>query len=192
MDYKQITESFKLLIEKLEKILPVLNKYGSKLVEEKHYDEAREIISKAETMVSLQNKVKALQEEWQSLEVQTIEFKMQTEDMVEKDIQEIKKQFRSEPHLHNKDFRVPILQALVNLGGRSQRKYVFGELEKILADKLTENDWQKPPSNKKLTRWQTIATHTRTDLLNEGLITLNPQKGIWIITEKGRNALKGE
>jgi hypothetical protein len=99
-------------------------------------------------------------------------------------------QFRSEPHTSSSAFRIPILQALENLGGSGRRKEVFGELEIIMADQLNENDRKILPANRYLTRWQKNAMHTRTKLLNEDYISADPKQGIWMITEKGKEYLK--
>jgi len=99
---------------------------------------------------------------------------------------ETEKQFRSQSHTSSKEFRIPILQALVNLGGSAKRKLVFDELEKIMGDQLSDNDREPLPSRKRVARWQRIATNTRTKMRDEGYITVDPNKGVWIITEKGR------
>ena len=103
---------------------------------------------------------------------------------------ETEKQFRSQPHTSSKDFRIPILQALVNLDGRARRIDVFEELEKIMGDRLSENDKQRLPSKSSLTRWQKNAQRACNELLDEGLITAITEKGIWIITEEGRSYLE--
>ena len=186
MTDNEITKSFDNLINSMDELLPVLDQQGSKLVEKHHYQEARETISKAEMVMSLQNKLNALKDDWLGLGLATDEPSPADKEASKKVSPETEKQFRSQSHTSSKEFRIPILQALVNLGGSAKRKLVFDELEKIMGDQLSENDWKPLPSRKRVSRWQRIATNTRTNLREDGYITVDANQGIWIITEKGK------
>ena len=105
---------------------------------------------------------------------------------------ETERRFRSEPHTSVKAYRLPILQVLVNLGGSARRKDVFDELEKMMADQLTENDRKTLPSNPRLTRWQRIAANSRNGLLKDGYLTAVPEEGLWVITDTGRVFLRDD
>jgi restriction system protein len=187
---EDIQNSFITLIKQLDEILPGLNQQASRLIEEQRYPEAGELISKAEKVVSLQTQIKTLQDAWHSLGVSAIESALLTEVDSQKEMQTLQKQFRAEPYSSYKEFRMPILQALVNLGGRATRQRVLMELEKIMADQLTENDWHTQPSNRKKIRWHNIASNARTHLYNEGLIMVDVKQGVWEITPEGRKVLE--
>ena len=64
-----INQTIDSLLEQLESIIPELNKQGSQLMQEKKYDQARQIIAKAESVVAFQGKVSALREEWLKMAV---------------------------------------------------------------------------------------------------------------------------
>jgi hypothetical protein len=157
---------------------------------EQRYQETKEVLSTPEVEVPVPIEIEEPEIENQRLKLESDEGAKPSEEDIGKVSRETEKQFRSEPHTSNKAFRMPILQALINLGGRAERKIVFDELEKIMGYKLTENDRKPLPSNKKLLRWQKIAGHARTDLLNDGYISVDPKKGMWMITEKGRKELE--
>jgi len=186
MNKNEISTSFDNLIENINKLLPNLNQQSSDLIEKHQYQEAKETISKAETVMSLRKKIENLKEEWLGLNLPSADSPPSSEDTKQKVSPETEKQFRSQSHTSSKEFRIPILQALVNLGGSAKRKLVFDELEKIMGDQLSENDREPLPSRKRVARWQRIATNTRTKMRDEGYITVDPNKGVWIITEKGR------
>lgn len=188
MTDNDISKSFDRLIENLKKLLPELNQQGSELIGKHQYHEAKEIISKAEMLMSMQYKLLALKKEWLDLELPSAVTPPSSNDDL-KVSPETQRQFRSQPYTSSKDFSIPILQALVNLGGKARRMDVFKELEIIMGDQLSENDKNSLPSKRSLTRWQKNAQYARNGLLDEGLITAITEKGIWIITEKGREFL---
>jgi len=190
MERDHVAELFNAIIEDLEKFLPVLNQNGAQLIEDQKYEEAKNVITNAEMVVFLQKKLIDLKEEWLRLNLPPFDTMPSSELEQQGVLQETIRQFRSQPHTVSKDFRLPILQALVNLGGRAKRKMVFEELEKIIGDRLSENDWEVLPSKKSMTRWQTIAQNARNGLLDDEYISVIPEKGIWIITESGRALLK--
>jgi hypothetical protein len=165
------------LINKIIKLFSSLFKRGTSPEIKEKAQETKVTITEVEQDVSPPIEIDEPECESPSRDSPSIENAAPSEDDRTKVSRETEMEFRSQSHTSSKEFRIPILQALVNLGGSAKRKSVFEELEKIMGDKLTENDWQTPPSKKKLTRWQTIATHTRTNLLNEDLLMSFPKKG---------------
>ena len=187
---EDIQNSFIALINQLDEILPGLNQQASQLIEEQRYPEAGELVSKAEKVVSIQFQIKTLQNVWLSLGVDATESALISERDSKKEMPTYEERFRREPHLGYQAFMMPILQALVNLGGRATRQRVLIALEKLMFDQLTENDWHTLPSNSKKIRWHEVASHARTQLLDKGLITVDVKQGVWEITPEGRKALE--
>ena len=186
----EIQTSFSGLINLFDEILPVINKHVSQLLKEQRYQEAGELITKAEKIVIIQGQIGDLKEDWSRLDVSAIESALLSVGDLQRDMEPLVNQFKAEPHSSYKVFRMPVLQALINLGGEAQRKQVLIELETLMAYQLTENDWHTLPSDGKSIRWHKIATHARTSLLNEGYITVDVKKGSWAITPEGKKALE--
>lgn len=84
-----------------------------------------------------------------------------------------------------KEFRIPILEALVELGGRAEAKEVLKIVEQKLKGKLNKYDYENIPSNPHKIRWKDTASWCRNTLVNEGLLSSNSPKGVWEITENG-------
>lgn len=88
-----------------------------------------------------------------------------------------------------KEYRIPILEALVEKEGKAEQKEVFDIIEQkmggmfgnldiaILRDGYTK-------------RWQKNAAFQRLRMVREGLLKSNSPWGVWEITEKGRKFLK--
>jgi len=186
MNRNEITKSFDNLTKDINTLLPELNQQSSELIDKHQYQEAKEIISKAERVLSLRNKLESLKEEWLDLELHSLETRSSSDEDKLKVSPETERKFRSQPHTKTKEYLIPILQALVNLGGSAKRQHIFQEIENIMSDQLLENDKNPLPSNPSVTRLQRIATSAGRKLRKEGYITIGPKTGVWEIAEKGR------
>jgi hypothetical protein len=87
------------------------------------------------------------------------------------------------------EYRLPILQALVQLGGKSTPNKILDQVGEIMRDTLNQYDKEHLTSTPSLARWRNTAHWTRNSLVNEGLLSKDSPKGIWEITEAGRQAI---
>ena len=88
-------------------------------------------------------------------------------------------------------FTKPILEALVELGGSAPVSNVLDLVEPQLKSKLKDVDYQPLPSDPNTLRWRNTAQWTRHDLVNQGFLKNDSPRGIWEISEKGRDWLGG-
>ena len=167
---------FDMLLEDLEQVIPDLNAQISELAAQKKFDQAQVVLDKAKQVTAVQQKVQALREEWKALNLTT---------------QEPPKP-QPEPGLimTQQDLRIPILQALVTLGGKAHCQIVFTKLEETIGNRFTEADWQTMPSNDKEIHWINSARWSRLQMVEEGLLSSNSPHGIWEITPQGRKFLE--
>jgi hypothetical protein len=180
-----IRTSFNDINKNLDEILLTINQQVAELVEDGNYTEAKRVIESAEEVLALQDHVRDVKENL--LALYDLEKDDAQQSFVERKLitREFNKLIRSKPHTSNKAIRLPILQALENLGGKATRKDLFLELEKVMDKELTEADWMTLPSDDKITVWQGIATHALQDLKKDGLILNDSRLGQWEITKKG-------
>lgn len=87
-------------------------------------------------------------------------------------------------------YRVPILSALVELGGSAPLMSVLERVWVSLQGRLTPLDLEPLPSNPRYARWKNRAQWCRNTLREEGLVAANSPHGIWEITEAGRRWLE--
>jgi len=87
-------------------------------------------------------------------------------------------------------FRQPILEALVELGGKAPMRKVLDVVEKKVRSKLNKYDLEALPSDPKSVRWRNTAQWCRNTLVEEGLMRRDSPYGIWEISELGRKALQ--
>jgi hypothetical protein len=85
-------------------------------------------------------------------------------------------------------FRIPVLQALISLGGKETTARVVDEVGRILADQLTEQDRQVRANGD--IDWRYSCRWARQDLVNEGLMRSDSPHGVWEISTQGREYIQ--
>ena len=82
-------------------------------------------------------------------------------------------------------YRVPILEILVESGGRADSRTVLDILKRSI--QLLPSDLESTSSGG--IRWENRANWARMDMVIEGLIRKGSPRGVWEITDSGRQAL---
>ena len=176
---------FEQLIRELDHSIPGLNQEGSQLFAAGKYDEAKMLIAKVETLIGLREKIKALEEEWTKLALPLPHFEPAPQTPL------IPKQFPN-PRLvkgirtGEAEFKNPILEALVEIGGSGSIVKVISIVEKKMSDRLNDVDRQILKSTPGKPRWRNTAQWERNTLVNEGLMKKGSPHGVWEISDAGR------
>ena len=82
---------------------------------------------------------------------------------------------------------MPLLSALVELGGSAPMEDVLRRVEQKMKGMLNDYDYQGLPSDPKTLRWRNSAQWCRNTLVREGLMQSDSPRGIWAISAKGRD-----
>lgn len=90
------------------------------------------------------------------------------------------------PRTQEADFFVPILEALVQLGGQAAPRQVLRIVEQRMADRFTPADLEPIPSSKTHLRWDKTANWARSELADLGYLVRPSRFGIWEISDAGR------
>ena len=86
-------------------------------------------------------------------------------------------------------YHVPILEALVELGGKAPVSAVLERVYTKLEGRLQPSDLEFVPSGQE-ERWRNTAKWARADLKEQGYLAADSPKGIWEITDAGRRYLE--
>jgi hypothetical protein len=81
------------------------------------------------------------------------------------------------------DFRIPLLEALIALGNQAPAKKVRDYLEKKLRSKLKSGDLENVTSGDP--RWWNAVCWVRNDLVKNGEMRSDTERGVWGISDKG-------
>ena len=84
-----------------------------------------------------------------------------------------------------KAYRIPILKALVELGGAATITQVLERVEQMMQDQLLPKDYEILRDGRSV-RWRNTAQWERQSLVTEGLLSSESPRGIWEITDAGR------
>jgi hypothetical protein len=87
-------------------------------------------------------------------------------------------------------FVLPILSALEELGGSAPMQKVLEKVGAALKGQLRDVDYQSLKSDPGRPRWNNTAQWARNTMVVEGFLKTNSPRGIWEITEAGRQHLR--
>lgn len=88
-------------------------------------------------------------------------------------------------------YRVPILRALVTLGGEANIDTILERVRAIMGDQLNAHDLDTLADGKTV-RWINTVQWARNTLREEDLIRDDTSRGVWGISEAGRKWLKAQ
>jgi len=88
-----------------------------------------------------------------------------------------------------KEYRIPILEALLEKGGKASQGEVFEIIEQKMSGDFNHLDLETL-SDGYTKRWQKMAAWQRYTMVKEGLLRSDSPRGIWEITEKGKRFLE--
>ncbi|MEA3326154.1 MAG: winged helix-turn-helix domain-containing protein [Chloroflexota bacterium] len=188
MKKKEVIPTMKALVESVDAIIQGLNEKGAQLFKQGKYDQARAMLAKVESILGFRGKVLCLEDEWKILDVPIL--KKSSKPKVKKASATMTKPLPRGLRTNPGSFRYPILEALDRLGGSGNIREVFRIVEEILSGQLNKYDYQALPSDPNSIRWKKTVSWERYNMVKEGLLVSDSQRGIWEITDTGRESLR--
>ncbi len=187
MHKREVIPAIKGLLEEVDQVILRLNEKGAQLFKAGKYDQARALLAKAESVSGFRGKVLCLEDNWKALSVPPT--KRSSASLAKEERVQISQPLMPGLKTPYDDFRYPILEALIRLGGAGRVREVLSLVEEILSDQLNHYDYQSLPSDPNSVRWKNSASWERYNMVQDGLLAPDSQRGIWEITEVGREAL---
>ncbi|MCL5283125.1 MAG: winged helix-turn-helix domain-containing protein, partial [Armatimonadetes bacterium] len=171
-----------------------INQEGSAIgetLQAKRFDEAKEILRRAEALTILKDKVMAIMEEWDSLTSAAPEPKPVAKKAAVAPVKRAKpvKAVRV-TRAKKSSYYLPILRVLSEMGGEGRAKDVLLKVHETMQDILSSADDERMASGSKLPYWQYTAQFARNDLLKKGYLKANSARGLWELSGEGREYLK--
>jgi len=182
MKKNEVNTAFEILLEEIESVVNGLNQEGELAFKEQDYEKAKMVIEYATRLTSFRDKVKELQKEWENIFVDKLPRNISRR----KGLKKLKRGLRTTED----EFRIPILESIVELGGKAEMKEVLKRVEDKMSHKLNQYDLERLPSNTSQKRWENTAQWCRNTLVTEGLLSHDSPRGIWEITLEGRRYLE--
>lgn len=177
MNKNEVNTAFEILLEEIEEVFNMLSKEGEVAFKGQDFDKAKKLVENGERLKGFREKLKSLQEEWQTIFADQVP-KLHRK---KKETGKLKRGLRTP----EKDYVKPILEALVELGGKAEVRTVLDRVYQKMKSVLNEYDIQHLPSDPKQKRWENTAQWARNTMINKGLLKADSPRGLWEITKEG-------
>lgn len=183
-----VGEALALLSETLTEEKTRIGEEGADAIKAGAFETARQVIEFAERLIAFQNKVAALADEWEDLENARDAATPEVQQIVSKHFFGKKKKGLITPQ---EDYCKPILEVLVEMGGKGKTKAVLDRVGEKMKATLKPIDYESHKSNDKQIRWRNTAQWARNKMVNtDGRMKKDSPNGVWEISEKGRKWLE--
>ncbi len=186
----RVAPALRALLNELNVELDWVNEEGGKALQEGDYHRVEEIAVRGKEIKAFSQKVAGLHAEWEGFSKGFAEPRQGTPSSpsTRQPRRPVRPGFQPDPAGTPRDaFRLPILQALVEMDGRGARTQIFARLHEMMKHQLREHDLASVPSGS--VRWHGKAQSARQAMVREGLLSRDSLYGIWEITEAGRSFL---
>ena len=165
-----------------------IRKEGSKAMNEGDYDTATAVIDFAKRLLAFQKKVAGLEKEWEELEDLRDKATPAVQEIVSKRFFGRRKSGEITGHL---EFCRPLLEVLVEMGGKARTKDVLDRLGEKMKPLLKPKDFEIHKSKGQQIRWRNTAQWARNHMANvDGRMKNDSPNGVWEISPQGRAWLK--
>jgi hypothetical protein len=182
MDRNEVSAAFEIVLEEIETVVDGLNQDGAGAFHKGDYDTARGLIEIATRLAEFRGKVRGLQKEWDNI----FSTRIPRKATKRKRFPRLQRGLRTSEDA----FRCPILETLVEVGGSAPVNEALDRVEQKMKNILNSYDRQPLPSYPNTVRWRNTAQWCRNALVQEGLLKADSPRGVWEISDRGREALK--
>lgn len=182
MNKNEVDIAFEILFEEIEKVFNAIKQEGKSAFEKQDFEKIKTLTKNGKQLKKFIKKLKRLYEEWKNIFSTTIQKS--------KGKQEKRGRLKRGLRTPENKFIIPILQSLVELGGKAKMKEVFDKVYEKMKFILKPYDFQHLKSKPSSKRWQNTTQWARNTMVNKGLLSSDSPRGIWEITEKGRKYIE--
>jgi restriction system protein len=183
-DVTAVGEAFDMLLEEIEGVVHDINIAGSQAFQQGRHDVARSVLEQADVLMGFRRKIASLRDEWTSLYSGQEEEVKQTVNR--RNLGKIRKGLKTP----EREYYIPILRTLVEMGGSGKVAPVCDKVYKIMRGTLKPIDKEPLNSAPHGPRWRNSAQWARNELKDQGLIANDSPFGTWQITPAGREFLQ--
>lgn len=182
-----VEEALDLLSEEVREEIQRIRNEGAAAMTKGDYNTAKAVIEFAGKLETFAGNVDKLVEEWNSISDQQESEAEPVRAIVSKIFPNKARKGTITSH---EEFYIPLLQALVNLGGSAKTKKVIDEVGRLMEGKLKPKDFDFLKSGTDTIRWRNKVMWARNSLVNQlGYMKDDSAFGVWAISDKGRKYL---
>lgn len=183
-----VSSAFEMLLEEIEAEIEFVNNVGSRAFEGRDYDRAKEALERAGVLTAFRDRIATLRKEWEDLAAAAERAEDEETRAARRNLGRLRKGIRTPEAA----YRLPILRVLADMGGSGRVGEVLERVGQLMKPILKDVDYQPLASSPDNPRWRNAAQWARSSMIREGLLRADSPRGIWEITDKGRQAVVAE
>jgi len=169
-----VEDAFEVLRLAVEKELVAAEDVVSEAMRTRSFDAAQQALDRARSLTELRRRVAELEADFSGLAGETIEGDTG------------RRRLRGGKRTPDFAYNRPILESLVELGGRANLHDVLDRVYAKMQAQLNEFDHAPLPSDGVTPRWRNAAQWARFNMAQQGLLRRDSPRGIWEISDEGR------
>ena len=184
-----INESFNGLFATVDQLISDMKVQSSEEVLNGSIETAQKLLSEILPYQTFYEKLKEAKLEFDSIggvskdDIESVKEKIEALDQEQIDIQ-IEEEKQESDVTTQVNFRIPILKALIYLGGSSEEIEVTEFVKKDMKNKLTKKDLEVPKGEER-ERWLSNLFFETATMMDEGLLSKESNNKKWEIAQKG-------
>jgi restriction system protein len=182
-----VKTAIELLLEEVGRTYNTLNRELQKAVELEEFDRVQYITRMCQEVKAFKEKVENLKREWRAI-FSGVAYTPTKNGSCRK--KENKSRLKRGLRTPEEKFILPILEALIELGGEAHARDVLERVHAKMKNILNTYDYEDLSSNNQK-RWENTTQWVKYKMVEEGLLDRNVPRGVWRITEKGRKFYQG-
>ena len=175
--------ALEMLLEEVAKEIGFVNRDGANAFASGDHGVARKSLQRSEVLTAFRDKVAVLRKEWQEHAV-SVDRSENEEVSTRRSNGRLPRGQRTP----EAEFVVPILQVLEKMGGSGEGDEIVERVGWIMKPILREVDCEPLKGDGK-PRWQKAVHWARFNMVKDGLLKPNFRRGMWEISESGRDSL---
>jgi restriction system protein len=182
-----VNAAFDMLMEEMTREVGVVKNAGHSAIDADDFDEATRLAARAKAMDEFRGKADALRAEWNAAAVVLpvkplrVPAKGQQNPSGKRMAAGLLTPFEA--------YYNPILRSLVQVGGCARCSTILDMVEKSMKDELNEYDYMRRPKRPDSIQWNYRCQWARSNLMGQGYIKRDSPRGIWEISDAGREYL---
>lgn len=197
MSADDVDQTFELLLEEVESLVEDMREVAAELVHAGDLEGGRRAIDDTKAVQGFIDQIRELQAVWRGEMVPRAARYLSNERLEGK--RQKMRQLATEPTRGEQlppgvltpleQYRRPLLEVLVELGGSGRSRDVIRRVGAKMAAVLNEYDRQPVRPGSRQTRWELRTAWARQQAVKDGLLKRGSPRGVWEITEAGRQWL---
>jgi len=181
-----VSSAFEMLLEEVEAEIDFVNGVGSKAFEGRDYDKAKEALERSGVLTAFRDKVAGIRKEWEEMAVAAERVEDEETRAQRRNLGKLRKGQRTP----ESTYYLPLLRILDQMGGSGKVAEVLERVGKLMKPILKPVDYDPLASGPDNPRWRNAAQWARNSMIRDGLLKADSPRGVWEISDKGRQALR--